>query len=90
MSKEQDKELAALYLARSEGKTIQAIDVNSVWHNKIDIAPILYGNRVKPITVEEAATSNFHKTPVSWDDSIGLYVKGAVFGAQWQKDQDNE
>ncbi len=86
MSKLQDKALAELYLARSEGKTIQTVDTVCKWHDKVEGAFLYYGNRIKPQTVDGAA----EEFMANHEDVINLSDLGLAFeyGAQWQKEQD--
>jgi len=90
MNKDKDKEIGELYIARSEGKTIQFIDDGGKWNELSEIQVIKYGYRVKPEiqTVEEAAqdyATNKDQKTYNVDVSHAFQ-----FGAQWQKEQDNE
>ena len=82
MSVKQDKALAELYLARSEGKIIQTVDAVCRWHDKVEGDILYYGNRIKPQTVEDAASDHFNSNV---DENFIEFFKA---GAQWQKEQD--
>jgi len=91
MSQEQDKALSELYLARSEGKIIQATDIDCKWHDKLDYAPILYGNRIKPQTVEEAAMEASRKAlGIGTTNWTTQFENGFETGAQWQREKDDD
>ena len=94
---EQDKEVAKLYLARSEGKVIQVkrIITRGVcqWDDltKGDFT-LSYGCRIKPQTAEDAA-GRWIQTPDedNWQSShISVKLtKAFIAGTEWQKEQDN-
>lgn len=91
MSIEQDKELAKLYLARSEGKIIQIPAVStkdgSCWIELNKDYTIGAQCRIKPQTVEEAALD--YIKDIETPECYGI-KDGFVKGAQWQKDQSND
>ena len=97
MSKETDKKLSDLYLARSEGKVIQipAVSVKDgpCWIKLEEDYTIGAQCRIKPQTVEEAAECWCKsQCPKGWDTlTLNERLTTAfIKGAQWQKDQDNE
>jgi len=88
---EQDKEVAKLYLARSEGKVVQ-VACGDGWFDKKPSDAIRYGYRIKPQTVEEAAENYMDEIKIS-RGSIPLMdgdiYNAFIVGAKWQKEQDN-
>ena len=84
---EMDKEVAALYLARSEGKVIQYYNSDGFWSDNAGFGceVIRYGYRVKPQTVEEAAADY-----VKIYSASGSLTGAFILGAKWQKEQGNE
>ncbi len=88
MTREDDKTLSKLYLARSEGKTIQQRDAICNWHDKNDYSPINSHDRIKPQTVEEAAIEFVGSDSMTVERATERQAFHA--GARWQKDQDNE
>jgi len=85
---EQDKEVAKLYLARSEGKVIQCLTDSGKWIDKMFSQPLMFGNRIKPQTVEDAATEVTSSHFFSLKTGAKYHKQGFVLGAKWQKEQE--
>ena len=86
---EMDKEVAGLYLARSEGKVIQYICDTEKWHDAPSNAQLAYGYRVKPVTLHQSV-QEFLDYKQEHSEYIDGFHQGAKFGVEWQKEQDNE
>jgi len=86
---EQDKEVAALYLARSEGKIIEILNGLGHWCEKPPHSRINYGSRVKPQTVEEAAKLRADLYGLAGSNRQQC-INDFKAGARCQKEQDNE
>jgi len=92
MSKETDKELSDLYLARSEGKITQRKIAGS-WIDSADWINLHHADRIRPQTVEEAAYKYSHEAePTNWlGKTLGWKLQEAVkFGAQWRDENPKE
>lgn len=92
---ERDAYLASLYIARTEGKTIQYPGnkylgkPKPVWFDLGHTDYINYHCRIKVQTVEEVAKEDYNLTR-PFASHLDAYQAGASFGAEWQKDQGNE
>lgn len=91
MSKETDKELSDLYLARSEGKIIEARDAVGKWHQAGGGA-IHHEDRIRPQTLEEAveeAFKDFERVKMPQECRDKMFFR---LGAEWRdenpKDQE--
>lgn len=85
MSKETDKKLSDLYLARSEGKIIQAKDALGKWHNLDPGYAINEFHRIRPQTEEEAAIESADK---NWgynnQDCRNAHITGFIKAIKWR------
>lgn len=88
MSKETDKELSVLYLARSEGKTIQRKDAVFKWFNVPDTFDLHHQDRIRPQTAEEAAKEYAKKEKCLSADVLNAHIAGVKWGRENPKDQE--
>lgn len=89
MSKQTDKELSVLYLARSEGKIIEARDAVGKWHQAGGGA-IHHQDRIRPQTVEEAATCSSANHIYETRSHAYAHENGFKFGVEWRDENPKE